>query len=461
MSGGGASTTGLSTQVLTVLSYRGVMRLMQHSRSTLASHVEKWAEQQWADIIANPAMLKEHKVRTTRMERFKNLPPAQQKQEEAKLLRIEEEEEMDVQEGFEEYASIDGEPNSDDDDESEVSARDDMALDGADLSGPSAAAGSATGIAPPTIPPSRPIRKKARGRAKVTARRKNRPAAAAGPTQPRAKRVKRENGPSETLTEANVPSGQPTEPAETTTTESPVSSDLPAASIVPPRPRSQSVDPTNPSMAVPPLVRMHRRTTEPDLRRLLAGAGVDLPIDPTVYQAQIVPDEEIAVPTISAHVHQAAAAAFAFPPPSPYISVPIPAQLSGVKSQVLAEHASMTVTTKPFTLGPAAAMAQTTQSAPLNMPAGAVPVTEPYSHSHPPHAPVPSSPIRQMDTFRSPIHVATDRDSKSTLILDDLDSHQQLTPSTQQSSTHTSPLFTATTHPTPEEEHGIKTQLSV
>lgn len=108
ISGGGASTTGLSTQVLTVLSYRGVQRLLKHSRSSLAPHVRRWVDQQYDAILADRQLLREHRARSERMDHLKSLPVMQARAEETKLLRMEEEEEMDVHEGFEQLAPGEG-----------------------------------------------------------------------------------------------------------------------------------------------------------------------------------------------------------------------------------------------------------------------------------------------------------------------------------------------------------------
>ncbi len=92
ISGGGASTSGLSTQVLTILSWKGVNRLLKHSRSALSAHVWQWAQSQYEHLIADTALLRAHHERVERMEHLKTLPAARAKEEETKQLRIEEEE---------------------------------------------------------------------------------------------------------------------------------------------------------------------------------------------------------------------------------------------------------------------------------------------------------------------------------------------------------------------------------
>jgi len=124
MSGGGASTTGLSTQVLTVLSHCGIERLMHHSRSVLAPHVLRWVNQQYLRIINTASILKDHEQRSQQMETIKHMPAAQAKAEEERLLRMEEEEELDVFDGFEHLAGVGDEIDDEEEDESGSTASD-------------------------------------------------------------------------------------------------------------------------------------------------------------------------------------------------------------------------------------------------------------------------------------------------------------------------------------------------
>lgn len=198
MSGGGASTSGLSTQVLTVLSFKGVQRLLKHSRSSLAPHVREWVNKQYELMIQNESLLREHARRSAQMDRLKHLPPSQSKAEETRLLRMEEEEEMDIHDGFEHLAGAGGASDEDEDfdgDEEETHIKheaEDATMTGVDQ--PAAAAAAALLSPATSVESASSTSSSALETIQPAAASFSRPAAVASPSRSRGKASPRRKG---------------------------------------------------------------------------------------------------------------------------------------------------------------------------------------------------------------------------------------------------------------------------